>query len=345
MEKKGINTLLTHWNPDFDAGFGVWLLRKFGEEKWLGVEKARIEFLKSDRLPKGKTAMELEMEGKLCVDIGKGRYDHHQLEHNTTECAATLIARDLEISDLAVENLLKLAVRDDLSGKSQRFELPHLVKTMNSYYPENPEKVLAWLMETLEAIYAEQLEFWWQKYTSDVKVDEVGLPGNRVLRVFSGSSDSRQFQIACRHRGAAVVIQQKSSGHVQIFTDRKYELLIEDIVQMVRIEEMRAKGKVQTTDWKILRANGKVPGVEEWHYQQEAQNLFNGSLTAPDVTPTRLSLDKIREIVVLGINDSYLPNSSCRENRTCIKQRCPHYWYGLHRCRKFRFETEHKKSV
>jgi hypothetical protein len=216
---------------------------------------------------------------------------------------------------------------------------------MNSYYPENPGKVLAWLMEVLEAFYDEQSEFWWQKYTSDVKVDEVEFPDNRVLRIFSGSSDSRQFQKACRYRGAAVVIQQKSSGHIQIFTDRRYELLIEDIVQMVRIEEMRAKGKVQTTDWKILRADGKVPGVEEWYYHQEAQDLLNGSLTTPDVTPTRLSLERIRELVLLGVNDPYLPHPSCRENGVCIKQRCRYYWYGLHRCRKFRFETEHKKSI
>ena len=345
MEKREVRVIYTHWNPDFDAGYSTWLLKKFGEEKWPGVGKARVEFLKSDRLPGGKTAMELEMEGKLCVDIGRGRYDHHQLEENTKECAATLIACDLGIdNDPALEKLLKLVVRDDLQGKSQPSELPKLVKTMNAYYPENPEKVLAWLAEILEAIYSEQLEFWWQKYFANARIDEVELPGNRVLEVFSGQSNSRQFQTSCRRKGAAVVIQQRSSGHVQIFTDRRDKLIIDDIVQMVRLEEMKAKGKVEITDWKILRSPGKMPEVRQWYYQVEAQNLFNGSLTAPeDIPVTKLSLDKIREIVLLGINDNYFPHPGCRENGVCVRQQCPFYWYGLHRCRKLRFE-EHKKT-
>jgi hypothetical protein len=217
-----------------------------------------------------------------------------------------------------------------------------LVKTMNFRHPENPEKVLAFFIEIFEAIYDEQLEFWWAKYTSDVRIDEVNLD-NRVLQVFSGLSDSRQFQTTCRRRGAAVVIQRNHSGHVQIFTDRRDKLIIEDIVQMIRLEEMRAKGKVLTVDWKVLRSNGTASGVEEWYYKQEAQNFFNGTLTTPQKPPTRLTLDKIRELVLLGLNDSYFPFPDCRENRACAKKRCPYYWYGLHRCRKLRYETEHRQ--
>ncbi len=335
--------ILTHWRPDLDAIVGIWLLRRFGEEKFPGISAAEVEFLKNEKLPRGKTAMELEQEGVICVDIGKGRFDHHQIE-NPAVCAADLVAKHLELEgDLTLEKILSFVRRTDLKGTSQPFDLAYILKDMHNIYPDEPEKVVSWTIEALEAKFEEQISFWFTKLSSSITIDEIELPDRRVLRVFSAVTDNNRFSRYARYRGAAVVIQKEKSGNVQIFSNRQYGLIIDDIVRVIRLEEMRAKRKIETTDWNVLASAGDIAGVKEWYYHKEAQSLLNGSLTTPDKPPTRLSLDKIRELVKLGLSPT-LPNSTCVETKKCLKQQCPYYWYGLHRCRKLRYETQYASS-
>ena len=63
------------------------------------------------------------------------------------------------------------------------------------------------------------------------------------------------------------------------------------------------------------------------------------SVAAPNVSPTRLSLEKIKEIVIIGINSQNFP-IHCAKTRRCIFKKCDWYNLGLHRCRKIRFEMK-----
>lgn len=336
-------TIVVHGRPDLDAITGIWLLKKFGKEKFPGIAKARIEFLENGgELPEEKSADELEKEGIIYVDCGRGRFDHHPAAEYPEDCAATLIAKYLEIDDdPTLETILRFVVNNDLKGQSHPFDLAYTIKLMHGHHPNEPEQVISWAIEALEAKYHDQLLFFSstrEEYERKAEIDEVTITNGRVLKVVTGVSDNETFSKYARFWEAAVVIQKRSSRNVQIFTNQKHGLTLYDVTQMVRLEEAKAKGVAITNNWKILASEGRVKGAEEWYFDYRLQALLNGSLTSPNVPPTKLLLERIRELVKLGINYTYFPNDACANGR-CIQRQCPYYWYGLHRCRKLRYEA------
>lgn len=332
--------IVVHERPDLDSIVGTWLLKKFGEKKFPGINEAKIEFLNNGELPKGKSANTLENEGRLYVDCGRGRFDHHPASEYPEDCAATLIAKYLEIDDdPALEKILRFVVNNDLKGQSHPFGLAYIIKLMHSCHPDKPEMVISWATKALEVKYHEQFSFFSQAredYEKRTEISEVVLTNGKVFKIATATTDNENFSKYARFCGAAVVIQRKTSGNVQIHTNNRLGLTLYDVSQMIRLEEAKVKGVVINEDWKILSFDGKIKGAEEWYFHHKMQALLNGSLTAPNVPPTKISLEKIVELVKLGINYTYFPNDTCKKGH-CIGYKCPDYWYGLHRCRKLRY--------
>lgn len=169
-----------------------------------------------------------------------------------------------------------------------------------------------------------------------------------MICIISDDKQMSKFARSTYGGSAALVIQQKSSGNVQIYTNKKFNLILYDVAQMIRLAEQEAKGKVITREWKTLASEGTVEGAEEWFFHHAGQMLLNGSLTAPGVPPTKLSLEQMKEIVRIGVNpNSFEARFSSRcQKRICASTRsnkCPWYGFGLQRCRKIRFETRERK--
>jgi hypothetical protein len=59
----------------------IFLLKCFGKEKYPGIEKAKIEIYQE--LPRGETPNSLEKKGILVLDLGDGKFDHHQKRKNS----------------------------------------------------------------------------------------------------------------------------------------------------------------------------------------------------------------------------------------------------------------------
>ena len=78
-----------------------------------------------------------------------------------------------------------------------------------------------------------------------------------------------------------------------------------------------------------------APGAEEWFYHRQGQMLLNGSLTQADVPATRLSLDRIAELVKIGIDPSRL-KPLCQSTGRCMGEVCDWYTWSLARCVKLR---------
>lgn len=359
MEKR-FDTIITHSQPHIDEIAAIWLLRKFGENDFPGISTAKVIFWDiGDKVLDGRSPAEYESEGALLVGVGGGRFDEHPIANSGRkqgECAATLVAKALRIEgEPSLEKILKFIATSDLKGVGHPFDLGYIVKLLHQQYPNDPEKVIEWAMMGLEAKYQEQLRFWSstrQEFERIAEVEEIVGPGGRVLKMASFVSDNEQMNKFARsiHGGqAAIIIQQQSSGNVQIYTNRHFRLTLYDIAQMIRLAEQQAKGKVTTREWKKLAAEGKVEGVEEWFFHHAGQMLLNGSLTAKDVPPTRLSLEQIKEIVRIGINPhSFEPTraSYCKRGicRSTNKDPCPWYIWGLHRCRLIRFKMRKEKQ-
>ena len=349
-----INAVVTHERPHMDEIAAIWILRKFGEEKFPGISKAPIKFWDNGgKIPDGRSADEHELDGTLLIGIGGGRFDEHPVngERKMDERAATLAAKAVGVDDNpALEKILKFVVNNDLKAAAHPFDIAYLVKFLHQRYPEDAQKVIEWATEGLEAKFQEQFQFWnktKEEFERIAEIEEIYGPNGRIIKMVTVISDDEQISKFARSphgANAAVVIQRRLSGNTQIYTNKKFNLFIQDMVQMVRIAEQEANGKVITTNWETLSIEGKIEGAEEWYYHKTGQMLLNGSLTAKSVPPTRLSLERIKNLVRIGINpDAFEPKRarSC-EKRKCtssLANPCPWYNWKLHRCRKVRFAT------
>jgi hypothetical protein len=96
-----------------------------------------------------------------------------------------------------------------------------------------------------------------------------------------------------------VCIQQKSSGHIQIFSDKHQGIFLDNVVPIIRTLEMAARGK-HNSNPSSLYWEGSVFGSESWC---SAHRIFmlNGSNTTRNVKPTKLSLEQVFEGVCEGL--------------------------------------------
>lgn len=356
MKTKKFREIVTHVAPHLDEIVAVWLLRTFGEAKFPGIAKAKVTFWSTGgATPDGRTAAEYEQDGIILVGVGGGRFDEHPTETSARKegaCATTLVAEALGVhEDPALEKILHFVVHNDLKGSSQPFDLPSMVKILHQQHPSSSKKVMDWALQAIEAKYQEQLRFWTstkEQFEKIAQVETTPGPRDSMLKIVTIESDDElmnKFARSPQGGQAAVIIQKRSTGNVQIFTNKVYGLTLYDTAQILRLAEQQKKGGVvQTTDWKTLSSEGVVPGCEEWFFHHGMQSLLNGSLTAKEVPPTRLSLEHIKQIVRIGIDPkSFEPKhaTSC-ENGVCdssSQNRCPWQHYGLHRCRKIRFAS------
>lgn len=328
-----------HENPHFDEILAWWLLESFGTE----------EFLE-----------EYAPNATLQIGIGAGPFDEHPglgNEKKEGECAATLVAKALGVDDdPALEPLLRYVRVRDLHGGAHPFELEALVKVLHQQFPDRPSKVIRWVETAIEAKYQEQLQFMTEtkaEFEQVAEIEEIPGPNRKMLKMVSVVSDNPLMNKFARssHGGCAAIVIQKHlsgdlAGNVQIFTDKRAGIDLRDVIRLIRLEEQKTKGEVVTDRWKALEAEGKVEGAEEWYYHQEGQMLLNGSLTAPNVPPTHLSLKKIKELVKIGVNPrAFEPSRAHRcQKGTCSGTKfnpCPWYPWGLIRCRRIRYKSRH----
>lgn len=340
------HTIVTHECPHFDEILGIWLLRKFGEKEFPGISSAKIKFW--------ATGEEYEQEGTLFIGVGGGRFDEHpdvNGERKEHECAATLVAKALGLGDEpALEKILKFAINSDLKAGSHPFDITSIVK---AFYQQtsDPEEVINWAVKGIEVKYQEQLRFLTvtrDEFEHSAQIEEIPGPNGRTLKMVSIASDNplmSKFARSVHGVNADIVIQKQSSGNVQIFTNAKSGLVLYDVAQMLRLTEQELKNDIRTKDWKMLAAEGKVESAEEWFFQVAGQMLLNGSLTATQVPPTKISFEKIKEIVRIGVDlQSFEPGRAdhCKLG-TCmstLRNECPWYKFGLRRCRQIRYKMK-----
>jgi hypothetical protein len=340
--------IVTHERPHLDEIVAIWLLRRFGEQRFPGISQARITYAASSRRgADAPDAQALEAQGILLLGVGGGRFDEHPTLDNgrkAEECAATLVAGELGVlDDPSMQKILRFVKSRDLEGNSTPFDLSYMVKLLHRRSPNDPDKVIDWTIAGIEAKYEEQRDFFTvarNEFETKAKVEEVQV-GSRRVRIAAIESDSESVSKYARSEyggRAGIVIQKRSSGNVSILVNKQMGLDMRDVVRMIRLAEQQAKGKFETTDSDKLTAEGNVRGVEEWFYHERGQMLLNGSLTATGVPPTRLDLERIREIVRTGIVPGAL-RKLCASTGKCTGEICDWYQWNLDRCRALRQGT------
>ncbi len=117
---------------------------------------------------------------------------------------------------------------------------------------------------------------------------------------------NEKSHVVAMKNGGVIVIQKNKKGNVQVFfrTDVINEEVSRSIVGEYRALELKAQDKNIPISKKSLYKTGAVPEIPEWYYflgdkrgdGTRGMFIFNGSLTAPDVPPTRIDLQVIVEV-------------------------------------------------
>ena len=333
--------ILTHERPHLDEIVAVWLLRKFGEQRFPGVASATVSFTSARKLADaGAKPEDYEARGVLLLGIGGGRFDEHptmEEGRKADDCATTLVARELGISeDPSLAKILRFVRAADVQGNASPFDISYVVKLLHSRYPADPSRAIEWALVAIEAKYEEQLRFFTvvkPEFDAKARVEEATVGQRRLKMVTIDSDEDGIHKYARSEYGAraAVVIQRRSTGNVVVFGNKQAGVDLREAAKLVRLAEQAAKGQVVTTDEGRLTAEGQVPGAAEWFYHQQGQMLMNGSLTQTDVPATRLGLDQIAELVKVGIDPTRL-KPLCQSTGRCIGDVCDWYGWSLARC-------------
>jgi hypothetical protein len=340
--------ILTHERPHLDEIVATWLLRKFGEQRFPGISTAEVTFTSIRRLAEaGLKPEDYEAQGVLLIGIGGGRFDEHptlEEERKAGDCATTLVAKELGISDdPSLAKILRFVRAADVEGNASPFDISYVVKLLHAQYPADPHRVIEWALVAIEAKYQEQLRFFTvvkPEFDAKAKVEEI-VVGQKHLRIVSIDSDEDGIHKYARSEygaRAAIVVQRRSSGNVAVFGNKQAGVDLREAAKLIRLAEREAKGRELAADDEKLLAEGYAPGAEEWFYHRQGQMLLNGSLTQADVPATRLSLDRIAELVKIGVDPTRL-KPLCQSTGSCLGDVCDWYPWSLARCVKLRRPT------
>ncbi len=342
---RSVHTIVVHCNPHFEELVGIMIAREFGEKKYPNISRADIEFCGAGgETPDGRSVEEWERDGYYPIGVWRGKCDEHPGQNNgrkQDECSATLVAKDLGVADRPeLRQLLRFALSSDLAGGQHPLSLAALLK-MKYRQIDNPMAIINWAIAIIKDFYKDQIDLW-EQAKREFEETEIDGPFGRRLKLVVILSREKNASRYARMHGADIIIQRWETGNTQIFTKTSSGLKIYDIVQMIRLEEQKAMGQITITRWEDLAAEGFFCN---WHFQEMGQMLLNGSSSHPDVTPTLLSLERIKEIVRIGVNPrAFYPNraENCKKGFCSSTSRnpCPWYPFGFHRCRKIRYQMK-----
>lgn len=256
-------------------------------------------------------------------------------------CCAVLVARALGIeSKPGVAHVLKYVLREDLRGSSNAYELGPIAKLAYRLPDTSAESVVRWMLDGLEAKHQERkrrgdftiqaiaaamadqqksfTEEWLElglrakRHAQEVfeeageiyraaDKEELANPNGPPLIMVKARTDNWQFARVARSNGAAIVVQQQPSGHMQIFTDHKFQLDLDEVAHMLNLAEQIRAGQRPMVNVQQLRVEGRIPGGR-WYYHKPMRALFNGSHTTGDnIPPTGLPINTVGRIIKAGI--------------------------------------------
>lgn len=316
MEYKKI-ILPTH--PHTDTLVGIFLLKKFGNEKYPSIDKAEIEIW--NNLPKEESPESLLKKGCFLIDIGEGKFDHHFKGKTVSQ----LIAEDLDIiENPCLKKLLTYAERDDKYGLGtissdaidKAFGLSGIITNFNKAFPQEGQKVVDLVMPIIKAHYLEEkkrIEDLPKEFEEKLKEGKAGIfevkQQKKKLKVVAIESDNPSILGWLRSsigQKADVVIQKMPSGHVNILTRplKKVDLRLTAI--LIRKEEITVNNRNVNLSPADLANFGRIPGIPEWYYDKSTNSLQNGGINPKGTPSTAISFETVQMLVRDGLSQSFV---------------------------------------
>jgi len=151
------------------------------------------------------------------------------------------------------------------------------------------------LAKTLLTIVHTDSLFYYEAQNTLGTAIKVAMKGHLIV---AQVTDNTKFNVAARSEGASISIQRQTNDSTQIYFNN--QKVVEDpmigcLASVIRLEEqLIQKRPVPLTD---LRVPGVVEEVPEWYFFKTVNGpgrfILNGSLTTPDIPPSKLSLETL----------------------------------------------------
>jgi hypothetical protein len=271
-----------------------------------------------------------------------GKFDEHPRNGQPRKeghSASSLVATDLGIEKLPeVRMVLRHVTNEDLNGGAGFMDLAACVKLL--YNKLDELEVVRWATVALRARLDEQKELFGEnmkKFDREVVAEVISHQGTQ-LRIGAIVTDDDQAGKISRMRGFGLLIQMNSSGHVQIFPNKKSGVDMRDVVRLLRLEELKFANDLRSYDWVDLESENSV-GCPVWYIHPGGGLVMNGSKTHTDIPATKIPPKRILELVLLALDDK----SEHKECQICIvnprggaSMGCPFYSAGFLHCREVR---------
>lgn len=272
-----MKTVVTHIGPDLDAITSVWLVKTFFPN-W---EEAQLAFV-----PAGTTLGKLPPDDNpevIHVDTGFGKFDHHQ--SNADTCAAQLVynhVKEIHGADPVMERLV--AVVNDVDHFRQvfypnpiadywSFQLEEIIDGWRLLHSENPQKIVALGMETLDAVYKEmQNKVWAEKEIAEHST-EFETRWGKALAAETPNDDV--IHLAQKMGFRVVIRKDPKKGYVRIKS-----------LPVPEIDLTPLYDKLKTID-----------NSATWFLHASLHMILNGSAKNPDMKPSTLPLQTLVDII------------------------------------------------
>ncbi len=197
----------------------------------------------------------------------------------------------------------------------QPFGLPFSVgllwwKFRNLPDAEQSASVVAWIADALRAELTRQREFLAAQQDYEKGRDfSMTVSGEEIVGI-GVLSDNRLIHSYLFHEidWIAVAAVRRSNGNVQIFRKPRAKVNLElwSVAVQTRAREQVKVGEPVSSWPELVSQRGPQGAAQRWFFHHATQNLYNGSLTA-EAEPTALTDEEIRECIVRGLDDEYLP--------------------------------------
>ncbi len=312
------HTILLPVMPQPDTIAAIFLLKKFGQDAYPGIREAVVEI--RQMLPEDKTSEILEQEGYVLIDIGGGRFDHHNQRDKTT--ATQLVATHLGVlDDPALVKIFEYTRRDDMFGKGtvsedpidRAFGLSALIQHLNRSLMGQPDRVVKITIPFFTAHYNEESrrtkelpqEFEKQKANGKISVIKIKQREKKLSVIFLESDHTGMAGFLRSQNGGRfdVVVQRMNGGYVNILTRPTKRPDLRSLVALIRIREAELQHLIIEKDVRMLMRAARHKLIKEWYYDMATNTLQNGGLNPKEIPPTKIPWDEFPRIVELGLSE------------------------------------------
>ncbi|HWC57377.1 MAG TPA: hypothetical protein VG621_00260 [Candidatus Paceibacterota bacterium] len=303
--------------PQADTITAIFLLKKYGVKTFPGIDHCEYGILYETE--EGLNEVDYLKQGKILIDVGGGIFDHHNKPEKTTATNLVVNALGLE-NEKALEKLVAYTERDDFYGKGtisndpldKAFGLSGLIAALKKAHPNDPSYIIDCVLPLLDAHLlrekqrTEDLPKEFERLKLEHNFNETQVTQRRnKLKVCFLESDNTQmpgFLRAVDGGKFDIVVQRRSTGHVNILTRQLKRPDLREVARLIRSKEYEIDMGASYLSSEKFREPGRVNEVGVWYFDPATDSLQNGGVSPDKVDPTKIPWDEMKKLVLEGLS-------------------------------------------